>query len=342
MNKNKKLKVFITTLISCIIFSLLFKWWTTGNPFHPSTILFGAILFALILISLGISNKFFGYFLSLPVKRIKKIIIPAFIIFMLTILAISLLIISLSIYTYNLIMGFDTTDFIKTLFEVEFPATIRYYSVCALIAAAFFFYSIWQQAVDREQQLREENLKYKYRTLKTQVNPHFLFNSLNTLSEIIYVDTRKADNYIQKLAGVYRYILENEETDLIPLKEEIRFVNRYFELQKERDGSRIQLEMDIRQADKYRIIPISLQILVENALKHNSASESNPLRIVIYKNDDSSIVVSNNIQKRDILNSSHGMGLSNLKERVLLIMGKEMTIATDNNQFIVKLPIDHL
>lgn len=342
MNKNKKLKVFTTTLISCIIFSLLFKWWTTGMPFHPSTILFGTILFTLILISLSISNVFFGYFLSLPIKKIKKIIIPAFIIFMLIILAISLLIISLSIYTYYLIMGFDTAHFINTLFEVEFPATIRYYSVCALIAAAFFFYSIWRQAIDREQQLREENLKYKYRTLKTQVNPHFLFNSLNTLSEIIYVDTQKADNYIQKLANIYRYILDNEETDLIPLKDEIRFVTRYFELQKERDGNKIQLEINIRQAEKYRIIPISLQILVENALKHNAASEEKPLRIVIQKNDDSSIDVSNNMQKRNILNNSHGMGLSNLKERVLLIMGKEMTIATDNNQFTVKLPIDHL
>ena len=339
---NKRIKVFITTLTGSILFALLFKWWTTGNPFHPSTILFGTIIFILILISLSISNKFFGYFLSLPIKKIKKIIIPAFIIFMLIILFISLIIIGLLMYLFHLIMESDTTHFIKTLLEVEFPATIKYYSVCALIASAFFFYNIWRQAVDREQQLKEENLTYKYRTLKTQVNPHFLFNSLNTLSEIIYVDTKKADNYIQKLAGIYRYILDHEETDFIPLQEEIKFVNQYFSLQKERDGSKIRLEINIRQPENYRIIPISLQILVENALKHNVASESKPLRIVIHTTDDSSIIVSNNIQRKNILNGSHRMGLSNLKERVNLIMGKEMTIETDNEFFTVKLPIDKI
>lgn len=210
-----------------------------------------------------------------------------FIVFMLIILLVSLIVISLQIYVYYLIMGMDTTHFVSNLFEVEFPQTIKYYSVCALMASAFFFYSIWRQAVDREQQLREENLKYKYRTLKTQVNPHFLFNSLNTLSEIIYVDTKKADNYIQQLAGIYRYILDHEETDLISLKDELKFVSRYFDLQKERDGDKIQLEMNIRDAEKYSIVPISLQILVENALKHNSISEENPLKIVIHNEEDS-------------------------------------------------------
>lgn len=342
MKKNKKLNVIIGTLIFSIIFALFFKWWTSGNPFQLSTILFGTIIFTIVLASLGISNTFFGYFLAMPIKRIKKVIIPAFLLFMLIILLISLIIIGLQIYLFHMIMGLDTTHFINNLFEVEFPQTIKYYSVCALIASAFFFYDTWRQAVDREQQLREENLKYKYRTLKTQVNPHFLFNSLNTLSEIIYEDTRKADNYIQQLASIYRYILDNEETDLIPLKEEIRFVNKYFNLQKERDGDKIRLEIDIRQTERYSIVPISLQILVENALKHNSASKKTPLRIVIHKEDEPFIVISNNIQRRSTLKNSPGTGLSNLKERVRLIMGKEMTIETDNNLFTVKLPINSI
>lgn len=342
MKKNRKLKVFIRTLIGSIVFALLFKWWTTGNPFQPSTLFFAITICILFLISLSISNKFFGYFMSMPAKKIKKVIIPAFILFMLIILVISLITISLMMYAFFLIMGWDTTHFITMLFEREFPGTIKFFLVCALISSAYFFYTIWRQAVDNEQQLKEENLKYKYRTLKTQVNPHFLFNSLNTLSEIIYVDTKKADNYIQQLAGIYRYILDNEETDLISLKEEIRFVNQYFKLQKERDGNKIQLEIKIQQPEKYRIIPISLQILVENALKHNSASGNKPLKVVIHTDDNSFITVTNNIQKRNILNNSPGTGLSNLGERVKLIMGKEMTIETDNNQFTVKLPINRI
>lgn len=342
MKKNKKLKLLIGVLVFNILFALIFKWWTAGNPFQLSTVLLCATMSILVWVSLGISNWFFGYYLSMPIRKVKKIIVPVFLVFMLVILLISLIVISLQIYVFYLITGLDTTHFIKNLFEVEFPQTIKYYSVCALMASAFFFYSIWRQAVDREQQLREENLKYKYRTLKTQVNPHFLFNSLNTLSEIIYVDTKKADNYIQQLAGIYRYILDHEEADLIPLEDEIRFVSRYFDLQKERDGGKIQLEMNIRDAEKYSIVPISLQILVENALKHNSVSEENPLRIVIHNEEEPFIIITNNIQKRNTLKSSPGTGLANLKERVKLIMGKEMTVETDNNRFTVKLPINSI
>ena len=342
MKKNKKLKMFIGTLVFNVLFVLIFKWLTAGNPFQLSTVLLCVTMCILVWVSLGISNWFFGYYLSMPIRKVKKIIIPVFLAFMLIILLISLIVISLQIYVYYLLTGMDTTHFISNLFEVEFPQTIKYYSVCALMASAFFFYSIWRQAVDREQQLREENLKYRYRTLKTQVNPHFLFNSLNTLSEIIYVDTKKADNYIQQLAGIYRYILDHEETDLIPLKDELRFVSRYFDLQKERDGDKIQLEINIRKAEKYSIVPISLQILVENALKHNSASKENPLRIIIHNEDESFIVITNNKQKRNTLKSTPGTGLTNLKERVKLIMGKEMTIETDNNQFTVKLRINSI
>lgn len=268
--------------------------------------------------------------------------IPAFILFMLTILFASLIFIGVSLYAMHLIIGSETSHFRETLLEVEFPGAIKYFFICSLIVSAYFFYKIWRQAIDREQLVREENLKHKYRRLKTQVNPHFLFNSLNTLSEIIYTDTRKADHYIQKLAGIYRYILDNEETDLIPLEEEIRFVKAYFELQKERDGSKIQLEITLSHPERYAIIPISLQILIENALKHNSASHKKPLNITVSEAGDSYITISNNIQKKNILGSSHKTGLSNLKERVKLIMGKEMIVESTPDQFIVKLPINKL
>ncbi len=224
------------------------------------------------------------------------------------------------------------------LLQVELPGTLRVYSIIIFMVSAYFFYSNWSNAIDREQQLREENLKYRYRTLKSQVNPHFLFNSLNTLSEIIYVDIRKADHYIHELASMYRYILDNEEKDLISLEEEIQFVNLYFDLQKERDGNRIQLAVDLPNPREFKIIPISLQILIENALKHNSASDDAPLNIHIYKNNEY-VIVTNNIRKRSTMITSRGTGLSNLKERVRLIIGKEMIVDTDGNQFTVKLPI---
>ena len=186
--------------------------------------------------------------------------------------------------------------------------------------------------------MREENLKYKYQNLKSQVNPHFLFNSLNTLSEIVYEDAKIADKYIQKLSGIYRYILENEEIDLVPLNKEIEFVKQYFDIQKVRDNNKILLEIDCQDADEFKVVPVSLQILVENALKHNSRSEKSALKIRIERMNDV-IVVSNNIQRKNILENELKTGLLNLKERVRLILDKNLILEEDNNRFIVKLPI---
>ncbi len=186
--------------------------------------------------------------------------------------------------------------------------------------------------------MREKNLKYKYINLKTQVNPHFLFNSLNTLSELVYEDPKKADNYIQKLSGIYRYILDYEETDLIPLDEEVMFVKQYLDLQKERVGDKVQLNINIKNVNRYKVMPVSLQTLVENVLKHNSVSENNPLKINICK-EGMFVVVSNNIQKKNVLDNSNGTGLANLKERVKLVTGMEMVVNHNNKEFTVKIPI---
>ena len=237
------------------------------------------------------------------------------------------------------LIGWHTpVDFINHLFFVEFKGALRQFPIWILIAFVILFYQLLIQAINREQRLHEENLKYQYRTLKTQVNPHFLFNSLNTLSEIVYMDAEKADSYIQKLSGIYRYILDNEETDLINLEKEISFVRQYFDLQKVRDECKIHLEIDIENADKFKIVPISLQILIENALKHNLASEEKPLMINI-KSDGMYVSVSNNIQRKSTVKDSSGLGLPNLKERVRLISRKEVIINQENNTFIVKLPI---
>ncbi|MDR2917216.1 MAG: histidine kinase [Tannerella sp.] len=339
--KNKKLKIFLNTLLFSTAFALLFKWWQTGDPFRTSTLMFGVTIFFIVLSALAIWALFFQKQMARPVHQLKKIIIPLFAFYLVVVLLSSFCIIALSGYIYHLAAGLDTGGFMDSLIRVEFPGTLRYYFIAIFIASAFFFYDNWAKAIDREQQLREENLIYRYRNLKAQVNPHFLFNSLNTLSEIIYVDTRKADHYIHELAGVYRYILDNEETDRIALDEELRFVTLYFNLQKERDGDKIRLHIDFPHPERFMIVPISLQIPVENALKHNSASEENPLAIHICESDGY-IVVSNNRQKRNTLNSSHGTGLSNLSERVKLITGKEMIVEVDKNQFIVKLPIIRL
>ena len=338
MKKNKKVLGFTAALIFSIVFSLLFKWGQTGNPFKAETIMYGIVFFLNLLIMGSIAYSSFRKYSNKPAHQIKKNILPSFLLFVLLTLLVSLSLVSIGVYAFYLIKGLDTTNFLTQLFQVELSGAIRQFSIWILLGSAFFFYIIWRKAIEREQKLREENLKYKYQNLKSQVNPHFLFNSLNTLSEIVYEDAKIADKYIQKLSGIYRYILENEEIDLVPLNKEIEFVKQYFDIQKVRDNNKILLEIDCQDADEFKVVPVSLQILVENALKHNSRSEKSALKIRIERMNDV-IVVSNNIQRKNILENELKTGLLNLKERIRLILDKNLILEEDNNLFIVKLPI---
>ena len=338
MKNDKKIIAFIAAVIFSIVFSLLFKWGQKGNPFKSETLMYGIIVFLNILITGGVAFNIFHKNANKSIIQVKKNILPSFLLFVLFALVVSLSLVSIGVYIFYLIKGLDTTNFLTQLIQVELSGTIKQFSIWLLIGSAFFFYIIWRKAIEREQKLREENLKYRYQNLKSQVNPHFLFNSLNTLSEIVYEDAKIADKYIQKLSGIYRYILENEEIDLVPLNKEIEFVKQYFDIQKVRDNDKILLEIDFQDADKFKVVPISLQILVENALKHNSRSEKLPLKIRIERHIDN-IVVSNNIQRKNILENKLKTGLLNLKERVKLILDKDLIYEEDNNQFIVKLPI---
>lgn len=208
------------------------------------------------------------------------------------------------------------------------------------MGAVFFFYSQWADAVKHMQKLREEKLIFQYETLKSQVNPHFLFNSLNTLSSLVRKNTDLSEKFIQRLSMVYRYVLENQEKDLVTVETELDFVNDFFYLQKIRDNEKIRIQTDMNGSGKARIIPVSLQMLVENALKHNKASRNEPLEITIHFEGLDKIVVRNNLQIKEQLNTSSGIGLKNLDERCKLILGRPIEVMKTPDEFIVKLPID--
>ncbi len=334
MEKNKKLIGVTGAVIFSFGFILTVNWIQNNELSNASTLILGTAILIIALLVGALFNKMLQKISNIPVTRMKKELGLSLLIFTLLSLVISLIIFFLGLYLCYKIEGWNTGHFIRQ----EFAGSLIGSSIGILSGIIFLFYAIWRQAIGREQQLREENLKYKYINLKTQVNPHFLFNSLNTLSELVYEDPKKADNYIQKLSGIYRYILEHEETDLVLLAEEVTFVKQYFDLQKERTGEKVLLNMHIEHADTYKVIPVSLQILVENALKHNSASESRPLKITI-RREGMFVVVSNTIQRKNVLDNSYGTGLSNLKERVKLVTGMEMVVNHNNDEFTVKIPI---
>lgn len=339
MEKKMQWIGYAAGVLFCAAFPFLLNWMRSQPLLDITTILFSICCVTIAVFTNTIFHKVLVYNSNKSVEQLKKRLVPSYLFYVFITILFALSAFTLMYYLTYEINGWDTTDFWGHLFRYQFPGVIASILMGISISTIAFFFTVWRQAIGREQNLQEETLKYKYKNLKAQVNPHFLFNSLNTLSEIVYVNARRADHYIQKLAGIYRYILDHEDTDRVPLQEELEFVTAYFDLQKERDGNKVHLDISIDNINQFKIIPISLQILVENALKHNSASDGDPLVISITGNNGEYIVVSNPIRKRTTLNSSHGTGLTNLKERVKLIIGKEMIIETKNNRFTVKLPI---
>ena len=343
MNNSKKytkiILSFLFTLSASLLLAMKMKYDQTGKAFVPETALVTGTIFLLAAIMMLVARYFIKKGETMPYNEAVKKVIPAIILFYIIAYLAAYFSVSFGVFVWFLIKGRDLHEYFPQLFKYELGG-IKNGKLLGwlLFFTVAFFYALWQKSLKKEQKLREENLKYKYQNLKSQINPHFLFNSLNTLSEIIYEDTGKADTYIRTLSGIYRYILENEETDLIQLNKELEFVKQYFNLQKERNKDKIQLEIKLQDLINYRIIPVSLQILVENALKHNSRSETAPLKVRISGSNDY-IEVSNNIQRKNILENSSKTGLVNLKERVKLILGKELIILEEKNTFIVKMPV---
>lgn len=336
---KKKLFIFTGLILGfSVLFSFFLKWAQTGNPFQSETILYGSVIFINALITGSIAYRIFRIYSSKSPIEYKRIVIPVFLIFILVALLISLSLVGIGVYVYYLMKGYDTSHFVNTLFKVEYPGAIKQFTIAIVVGAVLFFYFIWRKSVEREQILREENLRYKYKTLKSQLNPHFLFNSLNTLSELIYSDVTGADNFVQMLSGIYRYVLENEERDIVPLEDEITFVKNYFMLHKVRDNDKISLMINNKEKQNLGIIPVSLQLLLENALKHNSRSHENPLKIIITIEDDF-VTVTNAIQRKNSIENSTQKGLLNLSDRVRLILGKELLVTEKEGIFTVKLPV---
>lgn len=193
---------------------------------------------------------------------------------------------------------------------------------------------------NRAQRMQQNNIRMQYQQLKGQINPHFLFNSLNVLVSLINKDSERATDYTKKLSEVYRYVLTSDQQDIIQVEDEVRFIETYIEILQIRFGAGLMYDININKEDLNRFIPpMSLQITVENAVKHNAISKSNPLKLKITSNGEYIIVENNYIPRIRVVNST-GIGLANLKEKYQLIANKDIVIETDKaSVFIVKLPL---
>lgn len=210
----------------------------------------------------------------------------------------------------------------------------------SFVLTAVGFFRGWKSAAVRAERLEKEVYAQRYEALRNQLNPHFLFNSLNVLTELIYEDKEQAVGFVRKMSDVYRYVLDSRERELVPLEEEMSFCHAYIDLLKERFGENLSVKWTVDTAtDNRYILPMALQLLIENAVKHNSASIAQPLDLTITAKD-SQLIVHNALQPKRTNEHSNKIGLAYLKNRYASLGQGEITVDhnTEEGYFEVRLP----
>ena len=202
-----------------------------------------------------------------------------------------------------------------------------------------YFYNKYQQNKIKEQQVIAGTASAKFDALKNQLDPHFLFNSLNVLSSLIEENPESAQKFTNSLSKVYRYVLEQKNKELVSVDDELDFAKTYMSLLKMRFEDSIIFELpEHAKNPESKVVPLALQLLLENAVKHNTVTAKNPLHIKIHEVEDT-LVVENNLQPKQIIKKSSGVGLSNIKQRYDLLTTKKVQIQKEANRFAVALPL---
>jgi two-component system, LytTR family, sensor kinase len=212
--------------------------------------------------------------------------------------------------------------------------------IITLVVSTFMhgrsFLMEWKKTAIEAEKLKKEQIAAKYEVLRNQVNPHFLFNSLNVLTTLVHKDADLAEKFIKQLSDNYRYVLDTREQEVVALNEEIRNLEAYIFLMKIRFGDSLKAHIQVDSDGK--VAPLTLQMLVENAIKHNEVSKSNPLSIDVFEEGDY-IIVKNNMQKKNNVVESTGLGLTNIKARYTFLNEKKVIIDENDGCFMVKIPI---
>ncbi len=284
---------------------------------------FFTFLFSWLVLQFNTNWKYKYYNLSISIRTILTIVIN----FIIAVIVIQLLFVA---YSYIIEMALPQGE--KNRFYFGYTVVF----IILFFVAGFLRYQIVnQQQVIENEKLKQKNLENELVALKNQIKPHFLFNSLNSLNSLIR-ENKKATMFVNKLSFMYRYILQSSDRNLVTLKEELKFLDSYIFLIRTRYRNRFEIEIDLdRDLYDEKVPPLALQLLVENAVKHNEISESNPLTIKVYFDNDY-LCVENKIRLRATFVDSTGNGLSNLNKRCLLLKERKIEVSDTDGIFKVK------
>jgi sensor histidine kinase YesM len=334
---TKKDWIIISVLLPPVVVTVNYwifgsRYFTESGVFWLSTSITAAAAFVSwllqIVVAIHLQRKYPRYS-----DTIKRLTIALSLYILLTSFTISIV-----FWAYNYVHFFNyTMDWRRYIRAIVTGILVDVLAASFHEAAAF--YERWRKAAILTEQLKRENLQTQLESLKAQVNPHFLFNSLNSLSSLISEDSEKAEKFLDELSKVYRYLLRNNEDDLTTLSEELQFIQSYYHLLKTRYGESLQVQslIDEKYLD-YQIPPLTLQMLVENAVKHNRMMKENPLKIVLKSSGDKLIVV-NNLQRKVRQVSSNRVGLGNIAKKYKLLEQESIIVKEDEFEFTVVIPL---
>lgn len=288
---------------------------------------------------LGYSNMiFFDYMERLNWKKtdsIKRIIIGILGSTVITIIGLFVLrlLTALTIENISYAKFIERETFGNYVFGIWITLSI------VVVFHVIYFYNKYQQNKIKEQKVIAGTASAKFDALKNQLDPHFLFNSLNVLTSLIEENPDNAQKFTTSLSKVYRYVLEQKDKELVTVNEELKFAKTYMSLLKMRFEDSIIFEMPEEASNpESKVVPLSLQLLLENAVKHNMVTSNKPLHIKIYE-DGGSLVVENNLQPKQIVKKSSGVGLSNIMQRYDLLTNRKVLINKEASYFVVVIPM---
>lgn len=335
----KHIKSLLIVLVVSIVITFLFSLISGNRDFKFAEVIlwvcYGVVIGGSISFS-GVISNFIVAKLNMKHEPVKVYIILLVAIFIY--ITVDVFLVNVLWYRFVYHIPFESM-LSRTGLVVTSLSTILIGLVIFFIILSRIYMQKFVEAQMETQKATEEADLARFDTIKSQINPHFLFNSLNALSTLIHIDVSKADEFISKLSGIYRYVLNNQDADLVPVAREIAFAKDFADLQAIRFNQNFTLTIQKFEGNENTmIIPLSLQLLLENVFKHNIISQNKKVHITI-SFEDKYLVVSNNKTMTKEVKASHGVGLSNIMNRYAVVSDQHCVIEDTTDKFTVKIPL---
>ena len=333
MKLSDKFKEYATVVVVSLAGSALVTYFLCQSCHENGVRYFWVTVFSTCLwVSLWIGNGELAHFLNKKISwmkyPIRRLVVGVVVTVLYTVSVVMLL-----TKSWEYIFNFSFGGYLGIVLQ----ALIITFVISLFLHGRGFLIGWRQTAVDAER-MKQESVKAQYESLRNQVNPHFLFNSLNALSNLVHQNPEKAVTFIKELSDVYRYVLDTRDREVVPIAEEMKFVESYLYLQKIRFGDKLKVELSTYGTEG-NVAPLAIQMLLENAIKHNEISDDRPLTVRINIAQGYVIVENTQQAKKVLKEDSPGVGLDNIKRRYELLAERPITVEETGGVFRVSVPL---